>query len=238
MDLECINQLEQLEEIILESNRLPFTGSLLVNEQEAIDTITSIRENIPSEIIKASKIIEKETEHIENARNQAKVLLDQAYNEKQQLLDSHQIKKDAEELAILLHEKATNQTKDMLSKAKIEFAHIEQQHINRITDLEDEFAKKKQQLQQEALEYHQKLQGESAIMQEECDSLLINVRRDAAHKRNNATKYVDHILTELERDLSAMLTDIKSKRSTLEHIKTRDQSKVKSKVSNERVISQ
>ena len=42
--LTVLDQLDQLEEIVLEGSRVPFTGGRLVNEGEAVDVLDAVRE--------------------------------------------------------------------------------------------------------------------------------------------------------------------------------------------------
>ena len=45
--LLILDQLERLEEIILDGARIPFSGSRLVNEHEAIEILDTIRGSLP-----------------------------------------------------------------------------------------------------------------------------------------------------------------------------------------------
>ena len=40
--LTVLDQLDQLEEIVLEGSRVPFTGGRLVNEGEAVDVLDAV----------------------------------------------------------------------------------------------------------------------------------------------------------------------------------------------------
>lgn len=42
--------LDQLEEIVLDGTRVPFSGSRLVNEQDAIEAMDALREALPLEL--------------------------------------------------------------------------------------------------------------------------------------------------------------------------------------------
>ena len=43
-----LDQLDQLEEIMLEGSRIPFSGGRLVNEQDAVELLDAVREAMPS----------------------------------------------------------------------------------------------------------------------------------------------------------------------------------------------
>ena len=54
--LALLENLDKLEEIFLDGNRIPFSGNRLVNEQDATDLLDEIRESIPSEIRTAASL--------------------------------------------------------------------------------------------------------------------------------------------------------------------------------------
>ena len=45
--ITVLNQLDQLEEVVLEGSRIPFSGGRLVNEQDAIEVMDAIRDCLP-----------------------------------------------------------------------------------------------------------------------------------------------------------------------------------------------
>ena len=45
--LEVLDQLDQLEEIVLEGTRVPFSGGRLVNEQDAVEILDAVRQSLP-----------------------------------------------------------------------------------------------------------------------------------------------------------------------------------------------
>ena len=69
--LTVLDQLDQLEEIVLEGSRVPFTGGRLVNEGEAVDVLDAVREVLPKELERAEQLLLKRDEFINTARQQA-----------------------------------------------------------------------------------------------------------------------------------------------------------------------
>ena len=45
-----LDQLDQLEEVVLEGSRLPFTGGRLVNETDAVELLDAVRDELPKEL--------------------------------------------------------------------------------------------------------------------------------------------------------------------------------------------
>ena len=88
--------LDQLEEIVLDGNRVPFTGSRLVKEDDALETMDDIRDQLPKEIKQASKIISQGMSYIDNSKKQAQQIISRAQAERNKLVDSTGVYKEAE----------------------------------------------------------------------------------------------------------------------------------------------
>ena len=48
---------DQLEEIVLEGARVPFSGGRLVNESDAVDILDAVRQALPSELERAAELL-------------------------------------------------------------------------------------------------------------------------------------------------------------------------------------
>ena len=69
--ITVLYQLDQLEEIVLEGSRIPFSGGRLVNEQDAIEVMDALRESLPAQLQQAVGLIRQREEFISQARQQA-----------------------------------------------------------------------------------------------------------------------------------------------------------------------
>ena len=79
-----LDQLDQLEEIVLEGSRLPFTGGRLVNEGDAVEVLDAIREAMPKEVERAGQLLDRRDEFINTARQQAEEIVQQAQRQREQ----------------------------------------------------------------------------------------------------------------------------------------------------------
>ena len=59
-----LDQLDQLEEVVLEGSRLPFTGGRLVNETDAVELLDAVRDELPKELERAAKLLDRRDEFI------------------------------------------------------------------------------------------------------------------------------------------------------------------------------
>ena len=76
--ITVLDQLDQLEDIVLEGSRIPFSGGRMVNEQDAIETMDALRAALPVQIAQAEDLLRQRDSFIEKARQQADELLSQA----------------------------------------------------------------------------------------------------------------------------------------------------------------
>ena len=64
-----LDQLDQLEEIVLDGTRVPFSGGRLVNEQDAIELMDAVREALPGQLSQAEALVRQKEEFISTARH-------------------------------------------------------------------------------------------------------------------------------------------------------------------------
>jgi hypothetical protein len=55
--ITVLDQLDQLEDIVLEGSRIPFSGGRLVNEQDAIETMDALLAALPAQIAQAEYLL-------------------------------------------------------------------------------------------------------------------------------------------------------------------------------------
>ena len=66
---EVLEQLDQLEEIVLEGTRVPFSGGRLVNEQDAVELLDAVRQALPKEVERAVELLRQREAFLDQARN-------------------------------------------------------------------------------------------------------------------------------------------------------------------------
>ncbi len=157
-----LDQLDQLEDIVLDGSRIPFSGGRLVNEQDAIEMMDALREALPGQISQAEDLIRQRDGFIEKARLQAEEIVTQARREREQLINAAAIRQEAERQVTEQRELARQQCEQMLLQARQQVAQTEQEHQARMAQLEQQFAVRRQQLEQEAQQRRQQLEQEAA----------------------------------------------------------------------------
>jgi F0F1-type ATP synthase membrane subunit b/b' len=148
--LTVLDQLDQLEEIVLDGSRIPFSGGRLVNEQDAIELMDALRDALPTQITQADELIRKRDGFIDKARQQAEEILGHARREREQLISTASIRQEAERHVAELREQARQQCEQMVLQARQQAAQVEQEQQARLAQMEQHFAHRRQQLEQEA----------------------------------------------------------------------------------------
>ena len=159
-----LDQLDQLEEIVLDGTRVPFSGGRLVNEQDAIELMDAVRDALPGQLTKADELVAKKEEFISQARQKAEEIVSQAKQQREQLINSQSIRAEAERQVAELREQARQQCEQMLGQARQQVAKADQEHQARLAQLEQQFSQRRQQLEQEALQRRQQLDQEALEM--------------------------------------------------------------------------
>ena len=123
--ITVLDQLDQLEDIVLEGSRIPFSGGRLVNEQDAIEVMDSLRAALPVQISQADDLLRQREGFIEKARQQADEILNQARREREGLIASAAIRQEAERQGSELREQARQQGEQLILAARQQAAQTE-----------------------------------------------------------------------------------------------------------------
>ena len=75
VQITVLDQLDQLEEIVLDGSRIPFSGGRLVNENDAIEVIDGLREAVPIQLGQARDLLAQREDFITKARQQAEEIV-------------------------------------------------------------------------------------------------------------------------------------------------------------------
>ena len=122
-----IDQLDQLEEIVLEGSRIPFSGGRLVNEQDAVELLDAVREAMPGQVAEADQLLQKRDDFIATARSQADEIVNTAQQQREQLLAQASIRQEAERQAAEMREQIRQQCEQLLQTTRQQAAQMEQE---------------------------------------------------------------------------------------------------------------
>ena len=160
-NIRLIEHLDQIEDLLLDGTRIPFSGGRLVNEQDAIELIDAVRESVPGELTQAVDLIRQREEFIAQAQKKAEEIKALAQREREQLISNASVLKEAERKVSEMREQTRQQCEQLLQQCRQQAATEEQEHQGRQAQLEQQFAARRQQLEQEAAERNRSDQNRS-----------------------------------------------------------------------------
>ncbi len=75
--IELDELIDELEEVLAEGKRIPFSGYLLVDEERLLDTIDRMRVAVPEELKRARRIIQEQDRLLEDAQARVQQVLEE-----------------------------------------------------------------------------------------------------------------------------------------------------------------
>ncbi len=147
-----IELFDQLEEIILDCFRIPFTGNRLVNEQDAIEVLDSIRELMPNEFVKVKQLLDERANFTRISKQQAEDILKKAIKQRDHVINTSGIRQEANKQIAEMKTKARQECDEMIRKARQKVLHIDNEINSRNMALEKEYAINNQRLEQQLTE--------------------------------------------------------------------------------------
>ncbi|GAV23701.1 hypothetical protein [Carboxydothermus pertinax] len=116
--MDVLKILEEFEEKINDSPKIPLTGKVLIDEEELFLFIDKIRSVLPEEISKAKGILETRENLLNKARNEAEEILERAKLQGEKWLSESEMIKIAEERAREILNKANNTANELKISAR------------------------------------------------------------------------------------------------------------------------
>ena len=161
VDFDIQRELDQLEEMILDSARIPFTHLTLVDEEKLLNQLDLVRINLPEAFEKALAVIGRRQEIIQEADEYAKRIIQSAQQRAAEILDETGIVQQAEIQASQIRHQVQHECEALQRQT---MAEIEQARRTVTQEL--------QQLRQQTLAECQEIQEGADTY---ADSLLTNL---------------------------------------------------------------
>lgn len=121
--------LDEIENILVDSTRVPFTNKLVVEEDDIIRLLDELRDVLPQEIKDAAKIVSERQRILEEAQKEAQNIVDQAKVYVTKLTDENIISKQAQEQANEIVLQARKAARDLQQESVVYaedvFKHLE-----------------------------------------------------------------------------------------------------------------
>jgi hypothetical protein len=110
--------LEEMENILLESGRVPFTNKRLVEEDDLARLIDDLRDAMPSQLVEAGRIVSDRQRILEEAQQKSDDIIQQAKAYHSKLTDENLITRQAQEQANEIVTQARKEAEDTMREAE------------------------------------------------------------------------------------------------------------------------
>ncbi len=110
--------LEEMENILLESGRVPFTNKRLVEEDDMARLIDELRDAMPSQLVEAGRIVSDRQRILEEAQQKSDEIIQQAKAYHSKLTDENLITRQAQEQANEIVTNARKESEQTLREAE------------------------------------------------------------------------------------------------------------------------
>jgi vacuolar-type H+-ATPase subunit H len=105
--------LDEMENLLLESARVPFTNKRLVEEEALGQLMDELRENLPGELMEANRVLTERKQILEQAQKDAQNIVEQAKTYIHKLTDENTITRQAQEQANEVLQQARKTARDL-----------------------------------------------------------------------------------------------------------------------------
>jgi hypothetical protein len=95
--VEILELIDALEELVIQSRRLPVGGNLVVDRKRMLDVIDQMRLAVPADIRQASQVLETRDQVIAEARQAAQEAVARSEEDRARRLDDTSIMREAQE---------------------------------------------------------------------------------------------------------------------------------------------
>lgn len=143
--MEIFTLLENLEELVENSKKMPFTNKIMIDQEDILDVVKEIRLKLPEDLKQAKWVREERERIFEEAKKEADDVVKEAENRIISMIDEHEITKKAYEQKNQIMEAANENSRQITQGAK-EYAD------NILADLEGKLEKVLKEISQDRRE--------------------------------------------------------------------------------------
>jgi vacuolar-type H+-ATPase subunit H len=115
--VEILDLIDSLEDLIVQSRRLPVGGNLVVDRKRMLDLIDQLRLSVPDDIRRAAQINESREQIVDEARRSATEIREEAQRERERLIEQNSILQEARDRAQQLIMEAEERARQTIAEA-------------------------------------------------------------------------------------------------------------------------
>ena len=110
------NILDSIENLVVESRRMPLMNKSLMDETDLIHLVDELRRELPLELQKAERVMQERQEILDRANDEAAALIEKAKKYAAELVDKNEIVMQAEEKAKAIMQQTKEQEREIMEK--------------------------------------------------------------------------------------------------------------------------
>ena len=144
LNTDFVEELEQLENLVLDSVRVPLTELVVIDEGLILDRIESIRKQIPRELAIAINILERKQEILQQAQNYARESIESAKEQAERIIQRSALLRQAELEATRMKVETEQECQQLRQETQEEIAQWREYAIAEYQDIQngaDEYAR-------------------------------------------------------------------------------------------------
>ncbi len=113
MSEDMAQLLDELEDVLTKSGRLPFAHRLMVDEEKATELLDRLRAAVPEEVRRARQVMRERDQVLEQGRRQAQRIVEQAQQEVAMRLEQEGLMDEAKQRSASLLEQAQREAESI-----------------------------------------------------------------------------------------------------------------------------
>jgi vacuolar-type H+-ATPase subunit H len=153
--------LNTLEEVVLTSTKIPFTGKTLVDEEELLDQLDLIRLNLPAAFQKAQDIIRERDEIIAEAEDYAQQIAAMAEQRAAQMMNETGIVQQAQREAQQIRQEVQQDCDTLQSQTLNDLEQWRQETRQELDEMRQQALAEQREIQQGADQYADSVLGDT-----------------------------------------------------------------------------
>ena len=115
--MEILELIDSLEELVVQSRRLPVGGNLVIDRKRMLDVVDQLRLAVPTDLRQAAQILESRDQILHQARESSETILKEAHDQRRRLVEENSIVAEAHERAQSLLREAEDRARRTIAEA-------------------------------------------------------------------------------------------------------------------------
>ncbi len=177
-DIDIQQELNKLEELILGSPRVPFSGRTMIDEDQLLDQLDTVRLNLPPAFRQAVDILQRRNAIISEAERYAGDLVAAAEQQATQMLDELGIVHQAEQMAQQIKGQAQQECDSLRSQVMADIEQLQLQAQREWESMRQESLAEQAMIQQESDAYADRVLGQ---VEQQLSQMLHIIQNGRSH---------------------------------------------------------